>query len=122
MKVRKPWPRAPLRNDVKLIAMKPEFRKRPATQTVKIGASREFVIPRRFHDKLGLSPGDLLEVQVRRNQLILTPKALVDRRLDEGLEDIKSGRLYGPFRSVKQMLRILHNSARRGTMKASISE
>jgi len=58
---------------------------------VKIGASRQIVIPKKFHDRLGLSPGNYLEVELRDNQLIITPKELVDKRLTEGLENIKRG-------------------------------
>jgi hypothetical protein len=41
----------------------------------------------------------------------LTPKTLVDKqikdRLKEGLEDIKRGRIHGPFDSTKDMVRSL---------------
>ena len=31
---------------------------------VKIGVSRQVVIPKKIHDKLGLAPGDYLEVEL----------------------------------------------------------
>jgi len=74
---------------------------------VKLGASRQIVIPKKFHDKLGLSPGNYLEVELRNNQLIVTPKELVDRRLNEGLEDIKNGRVLGPFNTADEAMQTL---------------
>lgn len=78
---------------------------------VKLGASRQVVIPKKLHDQLGLSPGDYLEVEVHDGKVIFTPKALVDKRLEEGLEDLRQGRVYGPFSSTQEMLRSLHASA-----------
>jgi len=44
----------------------------------------------------------------------LTPKVFVDKqvekRLAEGLEDIKAGRVYGPFSSAKDMIRSLRGA------------
>ncbi|MEQ8225328.1 MAG: AbrB/MazE/SpoVT family DNA-binding domain-containing protein [Candidatus Eremiobacterota bacterium] len=74
---------------------------------VKLGASRQIVIPKKFHDKLGLSPGTYLEVELRNNQLIVTPKELVDRRLNEGLEDIKNGIVLGPFNTADEAMQTL---------------
>lgn len=83
-----------------------------ASPTVKIGASRQVVIPKKIHDELGLSAGDYLQVERRGNQVVLTPKTLVDKyiadRVAEGLEDVRRGRMVGPFRSAKSMIRALH--------------
>lgn len=81
---------------------------------VKIGISRQVVIPKKIHDELGLTPGDYLEVELQKGKVILTPKTLVDKqiekRLAEGLEDLKQGRTYGPFDSAKDMIRSLRGS------------
>ncbi len=82
---------------------------------VKIGVSRQVVIPKKIHDKLGLAPGDYLEVELRGNRVILTPKMLIEKRLAEGLEDIKQGRVHGPFKSVKEMLGSLHRAKKSKT-------
>lgn len=78
---------------------------------VKLGVSRQVAIPKTIHDHLGLKPGDYLDVEVRDGKVVLTPKTLVDKhieaRLAEGLEDIKKGRVYGPFRSAKEAVRSL---------------
>ena len=78
---------------------------------VKIGTSRQVVIPKKIHDEIGLTPGDYLEVELHDGKVVLTPKTLVDKqikdRLKEGLEDIKRGRIHGPFDSTKDMVRSL---------------
>jgi AbrB family looped-hinge helix DNA binding protein len=84
---------------------------------VKIGVSRQVVIPKKIHDQLGLAPGDYLEVELERGKVVMTPKALVDRhlekRLAEGLEDIRQGRVYGPFNSAKELIADLHRRAKK---------
>jgi AbrB family looped-hinge helix DNA binding protein len=75
---------------------------------VKIGVSRQVAIPKKLHDQLGLAPGDYLQVELQGERLILTPKALIEKRLAEGLEDIRQGRVHGPFRSMPALLRSLH--------------
>jgi AbrB family looped-hinge helix DNA binding protein len=50
---------------------------------VKIGLSRQVAIPKKLHDKLGLSPGDYLRVELEGDRLVLTPQALIERRLAE---------------------------------------
>jgi hypothetical protein len=42
------------------------------------------------------------------DHVILTPKALIEKRLAESLEDIRQGRVRGPFKSVPALLRSLH--------------
>jgi AbrB family looped-hinge helix DNA binding protein len=79
---------------------------------VKVGVSQQVAIPKKLHDQLGLRPGDYLEVEVRDNRLILTPKALVEKRLAEGIEDIKKGRVVGPFKTAREAIRALRTRAR----------
>ena len=48
--------------------------------TVKLGASRQIVIPKKLYDVLGLTTGDYLEVELYKgNCLLITPKELVDK-------------------------------------------
>ena len=75
---------------------------------VKIGVSRQVVIPKKIHRDLGLAAGDYLEVERRGNQVILTPKDFIDRELALALEDVRRGRTHGPFDSAEEMLRDLH--------------
>jgi AbrB family looped-hinge helix DNA binding protein len=80
--------------------------------TVKLGVSRQVVIPKKIHDQLGLVPGDYLDVELRDGEIIFTPKTLVDKRIEEGLEDIQQGRVYGPFNSAQEMINSLHKSTK----------
>jgi AbrB family looped-hinge helix DNA binding protein len=93
--------------------MKAQSRANRSTAAVKIGISRQVVIPKRIHDQLGLAPGDYLEVALEGDRLILTPKALVEKRLAESLEDIRRGRIHGPFQSVPALLRSLHKAKKK---------
>jgi len=79
---------------------------------VKVGASRQVAIPKRIHDEMGLSPGDYLEVERRGNQLILTPKSLIEKRLAEALNDVKEGRVGGPYTTVDELISSLHGARR----------
>jgi AbrB family looped-hinge helix DNA binding protein len=90
--------------------MKIQSKVRRAAVIVKIGVSRQVAIPKKLHDELGLAPGDYLQVEVEGDRLILTPKALIEKRLAESLDDIREGRVHGPFRSASALLRSLHRS------------
>ncbi len=62
---------------------------------VRVKTKYQVTLPTRFH------VGDMLEAKVEKGRITLTPKSLVDRRIAEGLEDIKKGE-YGPYRSVAE--------------------
>src|SRR5437588_8612916 len=63
--------------------MKIQFKESPAMTAVKIGVTRQVVIPKKLHDQLGLAPGDYLEVELEGDHLVFTPKALIEKRLAE---------------------------------------
>jgi len=50
---------------------------------VKIGASRQIIVPKKCFDELRLSPGDYLEVVTKGGSLVMTPKTLVDKTIDD---------------------------------------
>ena len=83
---------------------------------VKFGTSGQVALPKTIQKKLGLEPGDYLEVEEKGGKIVLTPKTLVDKRIEkgiaEGLEDIRKGRVYGPFPSAKEMIRSLRAGVR----------
>ena len=74
----------------------------------------QVVIPQDLRKLMEVNVGDLLEAKVERGKIILAPKTLVDREIVEGLEDIKTGRTYGPYHSAAEMIRALHRMTRRG--------
>ena len=90
----------------------------------KLGQRRQVVIPKEICEMLGIQEGDYLEVTSAEGKVIIKPKKLVnadevptpaqraaiDAHLAEGLEDVKRGRVYGPFDSVETMLHSLHGA------------
>lgn len=85
-------------------------KERRVASAVKIGVSRQVVIPKKIHDELGLAPGDYLEVEREGDRVVLTPKALVAKRLAEGLYDIRNGRVHGPFASPSALIKSLRKT------------
>ena len=77
---------------------------------VKIGTSRQVAIPKKIYEQLRLGAGDYLEVRVKKDKLIFTPQAFIERRLAEGLKDIEEGRITGPFDSAEDMIESLRSS------------
>ena len=64
----------------------------------------QVVIPQSVRKKIGINVGDLLEARAERGKITFSPKSVVDRAIAEGLEDIRKGRVRGPFDTVDQML------------------
>jgi AbrB family looped-hinge helix DNA binding protein len=80
----------------------------------KVGPKFQVTIPKATRDAVGLDIGDVVETEVKGNTIVLRPKIVVDKhpeieaRLREAEEDIKAGRVYGPFNSAKELIRDLH--------------
>jgi AbrB family looped-hinge helix DNA binding protein len=115
----------PARQSVKYEYMKIQettsrTKERSDMPTVKLGASRQMVIPKKLYDDLGLAAGDYLEVEIYEGgKLLVTPKELVDKhseidkRLAEAEEDIKAGRIHGPFATANEAVKALRSGSRR---------
>lgn len=73
---------------------------------VKVKAKGQVTIPAEFRDQLHLDEGDFLDAVVQNNEIILKPKAIVDRKLqsyiEEGVEEIRTGKTVGPFESMEE--------------------
>jgi AbrB family looped-hinge helix DNA binding protein len=54
---------------------------------VKIGASRQVIIPKKVYEMLGLAAGDYLDVTVENGSLVMSPKTLVDKPMRANAED-----------------------------------
>jgi AbrB family looped-hinge helix DNA binding protein len=92
----------------------------------KLGQRRQVVIPKKIWDELGLETGDYVEVQRVKGTVVIKPKKLVDAedvltpeqkavldaRLAEGLEDIRQGRVLGPFDTEQEAVRALRKKTR----------
>ncbi len=100
--------------------------------------------PSRLRSQIGLADGDMVEAIADGGRIVLTPNAaiarsqlpnadneyspgqrrVIDRRLAEGLRDIKKGRLHGPFQTHEDMIAFLNKNGRasRGSSKARSNE
>jgi AbrB family looped-hinge helix DNA binding protein len=78
----------------------------------------QVVIPLRVREQIGVAVGDILEMKVEQGKITLTPKSVVDRVIAEGLEDVRKGRVRGPFKTVDEMTDSLKGRNRRTTAKA----
>jgi AbrB family looped-hinge helix DNA binding protein len=74
---------------------------------VKVREKYQVTLPASVRRKAGVAVGDLLDAQVKDTRITLTPKRIVDRDLALALEDVRKGRVYGPFRSAKEAVRAL---------------
>lgn len=85
--------------------------------TITVRNTKEaLVVPPSLQRRAGFKAGDLLEIKASGGIITILPKAasaedeytpeqrrFVDARLAKGDEDIKRGRLYGPFDSADEM-------------------
>ncbi len=73
----------------------------------KVKEKFQVTIPTAVRKTARLAVGDILEATVKNNVIVLTPKAVVDRAsieaaLEEGLADLKAGRVSPAFSTVKE--------------------
>ena len=96
-----------------------------AVITTKFGPKYQVTIPKSVRQVLKPEAGDLLEVRVAGREVMLKPKVLVDRdpELEEALaeaeEDLKAGRVYGPFDDAKEALRGLRRAVKEERRRAA---
>ncbi len=57
------------------------------------------VIPASVMRKARIKVGDRLAAQVEHGKITLTPKSPLQEGIEQGLDDIKGGRVYGPYAS-----------------------
>jgi AbrB family looped-hinge helix DNA binding protein len=80
---------------------------------VRVKEKYQVTLPASVRRKAGLAVGDLLEANVKGKKITLTPKSVVDRELALALEDVRKGRVYGPFSSAKEVIQSLHREAKK---------
>jgi bifunctional DNA-binding transcriptional regulator/antitoxin component of YhaV-PrlF toxin-antitoxin module len=76
----------------------------------------QIVIPRRVRDEIHVAVGDVFDARAVKGSIVLKPKSAIDRAIAEGLEDVRRGRVLGPFKTVDDMLVSLKSSPK-GTRK-----
>lgn len=106
---------------------------------VKVQHKGQVTIPRRLRTQAGIAEGDLVEASLKNGKIVLTPKLVIDRskfpiaddeytpaqrriidaRLAKADEDIKHGRLYGPFTTHAEFITSLHKEAKKLRAKKS---
>lgn len=77
----------------------------------------QVVIPSEVRERVNISIGDILKASVRGNTITLTPQSLIDREIAEGLDDIKHGRLSGPFYSGEELIASLRREVKQSRKK-----
>jgi len=84
----------------------------------------QVTIPTRVRSRLGIVDGDVLDIKVRSNCVVLTPKSadddetpeqreIINAQLAQGLEDVRMGRVYGPFKTVAELERSMREVGKR---------
>ena len=86
-------------------------------QLVTVKTKYQIVIPRAIREQAGVGVGDLLEARVEKGKITFAPKSVLDRHLAEGLEDLKRGRTYGPYKSAKDAIAALEVRAKKRTKR-----
>ena len=83
---------------------------------VRIGPNHEVVIPKRVRTKLGINPGDYVEVKLRDQTAMITPRQESFPETNEpigpktraairrALKDVEEGRVYGPFETAEELI------------------
>ena len=86
---------------------------------VKIKQKYQVTLPASIRAQARLKIGDFLEAEVTGTHITLTPKSVVDRELALALDDVRKGRVHGPFDSAKEAIAFLHKGAKRKKQKTS---
>lgn len=84
---------------------------------VTIKNKYQIVIPAKVRKEAGLNVGDFLEVGFEQGKIMLTPKSLIDREIEEALEDFKMGRTSGPFETHEALVKHLRGMVRKHRAK-----
>ena len=71
---------------------------------VTVKTKYQVTLPTAVRRQARLAVGDILEAKVEGKKITLTPKSLVDREIALALEDVRKGRVFGPFSSTNALL------------------
>ena len=80
---------------------------------VTVKTKYQVTLPTAVRKQAKVAVGDILEAKVEGAKITLTPKSLVDRELALALDDVRKGRVYGPFTTVPELMRSLKRRAKR---------
>jgi AbrB family looped-hinge helix DNA binding protein len=92
----------------------------------KVGPKYQVVIPKKVREAAGLKPGDLIEATLGRDGIVLKPKVLVDRGLEEALAeaeaDVQAGRVSKSYRSARALVRDAIRAGKRPARRARTTD
>lgn len=74
---------------------------------VRVKNKFQITIPTKVRKEIRIKEGDILEVCIKDNTIVIKPKIVVDRSsienaINEGLMDYKKGEMLGPFKNIKE--------------------
>ncbi len=89
---------------------------------IKVIRNGQITLPKEFRDALGVKEGDILEAEMKENQMVLKPKILIDKipesefelseqgkkKVKEAFEDIKRGAVK-KFDNVENLIKDLNS-------------
>lgn len=88
---------------------------------VKLKTKGQMTLPSFIRKQAKLRVGDYLSVQVESGKITVTPQSLIDRELALSLEDVKLGRMSGPFATADEAIRSLRQRIKRRGKKVAHS-
>ncbi|MGE3151186.1 MAG: AbrB/MazE/SpoVT family DNA-binding domain-containing protein [Nitrospiraceae bacterium] len=74
---------------------------------VKVRSHCQVTFPPGILAKAGVAVGDLLDAKVEGKKITLVPKRAIDRELTLALNEVKRGRVKGPFPTAQATIRAL---------------
>ena len=74
---------------------------------VKVKSHYQVTLPPQIRTKARVAVGDLFEAKVEGRTITLIPKSLIDRELALALNEVKRGRVKGPFPTAQSTIRAL---------------
>ena len=89
---------------------------------IRVIRNGQITLPKEFRDALGVKEGDILEAEMKENQMVLKPKILIDKipesefelsdqgkkKIKEAFEDIKRGTVK-KFDNVEDLIKDLNS-------------
>ena len=86
---------------------------------VKVKPKFQITLPAHLRHRARISVGDYLEAEVDDKGLHFRAQRFVDRDLAEWLEDLRAGRVHGPFDTADELIASLRASSRTRARKRS---
>jgi bifunctional DNA-binding transcriptional regulator/antitoxin component of YhaV-PrlF toxin-antitoxin module len=74
---------------------------------VKVKSHYQVTLPPQIRAKARVAVGDLFEAKVEGRTITLIPKRMIDRELVLALNEVKRGRVKGPFPTAQATVRAL---------------